>query len=276
MFLAAFSIFASLANYKTNAHDYEECASAAQVATLDDIQFNSALDPNYKAKQSKQNTQHIASKISCSDLSAQWAMSDIAMMGYIAGLFGLLFLGITVFETNNTAQAARDALEVTRRVGEAQTRAIVGVEMYNWTRNPNGHIVQPSIKNFGHTYAEDVVFYANKAVVFDISEIDFTETSAQGIYQNAGVVAPQNHDHGLGAQFFHSDFEDQRKIVLIYGFIEYTTLGKRRITRFCERLIGIGSSCRASVHNCVDERAENQYGPANSIEQRRENHTNWV
>ncbi len=120
-------VLGSWANYIISGHDYDECASAAEIATLDDFEFNSTIDPEYKPKKSDKSRNQIADNVSCSDLRAQWTMSNIAMMGYIAGLFGLVFLGITVFETKSAADLTRQALKETKVNARRELRAYLHV-----------------------------------------------------------------------------------------------------------------------------------------------------
>ena len=128
--IAVICIGWSLVHYKTNAHSYEECTRAAQIAALNDLELNTAIDPDHKPDESDQNQKNISNQISCSDLSAQWAMSDIAMLGYIAGMIGLVFLGITVFETKSAADLTRQALEETKKNSRRELRAYVHAVPY--------------------------------------------------------------------------------------------------------------------------------------------------
>lgn len=127
--IAVVAVLLSLAHYKTKAHDYEECSRSAHIAALNDLELNTAIDPEYKPKKTEQNRQDIASQIDCSDLSAQWAMSDIAMLGYIAGLLGLVFLGVTVYETKSAADLTRQALKETKTNSIRELRAYLGVHV---------------------------------------------------------------------------------------------------------------------------------------------------
>ena len=121
--LAVVVVAWSLFHYKTNTHSYEECTNGANIAALNDLEINTAIDPDNKTEKTNQNQQKISNQIDCSDLSAQWAMSDIAMLGYIAGLLGLVFLGVTVYETKSAADSTKAALDLAKENSKKELRA---------------------------------------------------------------------------------------------------------------------------------------------------------
>lgn len=168
--MAVAVIVASIGYVKSDPHDYEECASAAQIAALNDMKFNATIDPDYKPNQTQKNQTEIDNNIKCSDLGAQWGTADIALLGYIAGLLGLVFLGITVFETQSAAQAARDTLGIARDTlteakinSKRELRAYLKVEVdirniYNTISVTDSKPVEFSVrlKNGGSTPAHSV------------------------------------------------------------------------------------------------------------------------
>ena len=79
-------------------------------------------------------------------------MSDIAMLGYIAGLFGLIFLAITIFETKTAADLTRQALKETKDNSQRELKAYISCS----TRLPNcngsrSYTFITKIKNYGQT-----------------------------------------------------------------------------------------------------------------------------
>lgn len=157
MTIAVICIGLSIYHYKTTAHNYEKCRSAAEIASLVDTMTKPSDKPENKTSYAQNNQQQVDNEIACSDLNAQWAMSDIAMLGYIAGLFGLLFLGITVFETKNAADLSRRALDEAERANRRGQRAYIGIEIAYIEMDVQKNIEAViKYKNFGETPARIV------------------------------------------------------------------------------------------------------------------------
>ena len=119
--------------------------------------------PQKEAKQ-----KDFENNILCADLAAQQAMSDRAHWGLFIGIWGLIVLGITLWQTRKAARAAsdtlkvaKDTLEVAKDTAYSELRAYAGVGACNYTfsRNDNGSAwldVYVEVNNYGQTPAYNV------------------------------------------------------------------------------------------------------------------------
>jgi len=156
--IALLIVGASIWYVKSNPHDYKECAKAAQIAAYDDLMLDAGIEAITPARQAQYKQAIIDNQIKCSDLGAQWGMTDIALLGYVAGLLGLFFLGITVFETQSAATAARETLKltdiaigVTRDIGQKQVKAYLTATKATWHTDYMMGILEVEIKNLGQS-----------------------------------------------------------------------------------------------------------------------------
>jgi hypothetical protein len=111
----------------------------------------------------------------CAQLRSAEAADESAFFGrlqVVSGWINFLFVtaatiaaGLAAYFTKQTAEAGRHAIVETRRIGEAQTRAYLGIEGLSGTVLVGKSVrFEISIKNFGHSPAMNVAVASNVVV----------------------------------------------------------------------------------------------------------------
>jgi hypothetical protein len=183
------------------------------------------------------------------DLHAQEQMAKWAKyMLYIAGgeiivtLTGVVLVLFTLIYTRDAARAARDAVDETRRIGEAQTRAYVSIEGSEVSNFGNG--VRPSvttvIKNTGQTPAYDLKVHT----MIGIGPLpypggalpDMPPPDPLGSTSNLGPGVQRRNtvtkDNPVTDQEF-IDICEGREAIFVIGRVEYSdAFGIARFTNF--------------------------------------------
>jgi hypothetical protein len=91
------------------------------------------------------------------DVSAQESMARAAWWQVRIGIVGLLGLGGTVYFAGLAWRAARDAVDVTRKIGEAQVRAYLVIRnpSVSWSWGATGLMISFDVENTGNSPALD-------------------------------------------------------------------------------------------------------------------------
>lgn len=151
--IAAAVVIYSVWHTHNNQHDYQECARSAQIAAYDDLMLEAGIEPITPTRHAQYNQAIIDNQVKCSDLAAQWGMTDVAVLGYIAGIFGLFFLGITVFETQNAASFAKQTLQLARSTAIKELQAYLRIDSCEISRSGEAVTIKITVKNYGITPA---------------------------------------------------------------------------------------------------------------------------
>ncbi len=138
---------------------YASCKQKAEDLYAEDL-FQEVPQKEAKQKDFENN-------ILCADLAAQQSMSDRANWGLFIGIWGLIVLGITLWQTRKAARAASetlkiadDTLEITQNTAYKQLRAYPGVgdfkyDYYSYRKDDGSARLDVSveIKNYAQTPA---------------------------------------------------------------------------------------------------------------------------
>lgn len=159
------------------------------------------------------------------ELKAQQEMAKWSSLMLIVTGVGVALVAITVWQTRSvlaeakrTTRAANCTIIQTKRIGDAQTRAYVGIEDVHYCqsscRNGKGFIAF-SIKNFGLTTAMDVT------VTTELRYVDIQHTPQIHPF---GLIDPQQSVpgvHSLDLEVLESKIADRRHVSLRFR-ITYT------------------------------------------------------
>ena len=83
--------------------------------------------PEIDKTRKEADQKHLENIVLCNDLHAQQAMSNRAHWGLFIGIWGLFFLGRTLWETRKAAHAASSTLEVAKNATKAEFQPYISV-----------------------------------------------------------------------------------------------------------------------------------------------------
>jgi len=169
------------------------------------------------------------------DLKAQQEMARWALLMLAVTAVGVLYVAVTLKEAASATLAAQDAVRVTREMGEAQTRAYLGIETIQFTDFATGKIPKCVcvLKNFGQSPASEVQY---------TSALYWTERKATGktfrIFNNQWTPIgpmPPSHSHTTEIPFDKKLDEGEFRQALGTGkwlhlvlYVTYRDFTKRR------------------------------------------------
>ena len=150
--------------------NYAECTRDAHENTLNKIDFDRSINPTTKAEAEKYKNQYIQLRTGCSDLAAQWRMSDITERAFWAGTIGLIFLAITLIESASAANMTKKALFETETANKRGQRAYLAVtEIRTRAARKNFPVtIAVVVKNVGMTPAHNIKI----GRIFEIEDSD--------------------------------------------------------------------------------------------------------
>ncbi len=207
-----------------------------------------------------------------SDLASQWAMSDMAHMGFWAGLIGITFVFITLIETQKAARSAKSATEAAWVAANSDRAWLLHTMdgdgktpqydfeysgLYNFENGEgevsivNGAWAKISIQNFGRSPARMIGHsVACEVVNIDEKVPNFGNTP---FYESGSFIPPGGVYFSPKIPISYTDkieFIKLRKAWFIYFKIVYKTIGddSEKVSEFCFQF-------KALKHN-VDDRTD--------------------
>jgi hypothetical protein len=170
------------------------------------------------------------------DTYAQWIMAVLSVVATGASILAIILIRRTLHETKRTADAALNANNISREIGEAQVRAYLSEEktFFEWEVNLDQKFKASHVwKNSGQSPALNCLSFVDHVIVgFDEEETFIGSFTNLPSSHRVGHSCASGQRVNLEGQFISiidlNDLADKKKKLILYSAVAYVDVFKNK------------------------------------------------